>query len=241
MKYLVSISYDGSKYYGFERQPKLKTIQGEIERVLKKISKEDITIKGAGRTDRGVHALDQKAHFELSNNIPCDGLKDAMNSLLDDYIYINYVKEVNEDFHARFDCASKTYEYYLNVGEYNPIKNDYIYNYNKPLNIGKMRKAAKYLCGMHSYEAFTAGERENYNSIVYKITISKKDNIIKFKFDGKSFYRYMVRNLVGILIDVGRGKIEPIDAKKTLEAKKNICGYVTAPACGLYLTKVNYK
>ena len=126
MKYLVSISYDGSKYYGFERQPKLKTVQGEIERVLKKISKEDITIKGAGRTDRGVHAIDQKAHFELSNNIPCDGLRDAMNSLLDDYIYINYVKEANDEFHARFDCKSKTYEYYLNVGEYNPIKNDYI-------------------------------------------------------------------------------------------------------------------
>ena len=177
----------------------------------------------------------------MKQNIPCDGLLDAMNSLLDDYIHINYVKEANDEFHARFDCKSKTYEYYLNVGEYNPIKNDYIYNYNKPLNIAKMRKAAKYLCGMHSYEAFTAGERENYNSIVYKITISKKDNIIKFKFDGKSFYRYMVRNLVGILIDVGRGKIEPIDAKKTLDAKKNIVGYVTAPACGLYLTKVNYK
>ena len=240
MKYLISISYDGSKYYGFERQPKLKTVQGEIERVLKKISKEDITIKGAGRTDRGVHALDQKAHFELSNNIPCDGLRDAMNSLLDDYIYINYVKEVDDEFHARFSCVSKTYEYYLNVGEYNPIKNDYIYNYNKPLNISKMRKAAKYLCGMHSYEAFTAGERENYNSIVYKITISKKDNIIKFKFEGKSFYRYMVRNLVGALMIVGEGKEKPEVIRDMIKTRKKVKPYVTVPANGLFLMKVDY-
>ncbi len=240
MKYLVSISYDGSKYYGFERQPKLNTVQGEIERVLKKVSKEDITIKGAGRTDRGVHALDQKAHFELSHDIPCDGLRDAMNSLLDDYIYINYVKEVDEKFHARFDCVSKTYEYYLNVGEYNPIKNDYIYNYNKPLNIGKMRKAAKYLCGMHSYEAFTAGERENYNSIVYKISISKKDNIIKFKFDGKSFYRYMVRNLVGAMLDVARGKATIEDVKSMLDNYDIDKHLSCAPANGLYLNKIYY-
>ncbi len=240
MKYLISISYDGSKYYGFERQPKLATVQGEIERVLKKISKEDITIKGAGRTDRGVHAYDQKVHFDLNVNITPEGLKRGMNSMLDPSVYVNSVKVVSDEFHARFDVKKKLYRYDINLGEYNPIIDSYVYNYNRPLNVSAMKKASKYMLGINSYEAFTSGERENYNSIIYKITFSKKKDILSIKFEGKAFYRYMVRNLVGALMQVGEGKQPPEYIKELIENKKHHKKYVTVPANGLYLVKVDY-
>lgn len=240
MKYLVSVSYDGSKLYGFQRLNRKKTVQGELERVLTKINKTVVVVKGAGRTDRGVHALDQKAHFELSINIEPERLKEAMNSMLDDAIYVNKCEIVDNEFHARFDVKKKIYEYVINVGEYDAIKNDFLYNYNHKLDIKAMKKASKYLIGMHSYEAFTSGERESYNSIIYNIKIKKRKSLIYLTFEGKSFYRYMVRNLVGALMLVGRGKIDPIGVKEMLLCKSNKYNYTTVPANGLYLMKIDY-
>ena len=240
MRYLISVSYDGDKLYGFERQPRKKTVQGELERVLTKINKTTVLIKGAGRTDRGVHAYDQKSHFDLNINITCDGLKRAMNSMLDPSVYVNSVKTVDNEFHARFDVKKKVYRYDINLGEYNPVINSYVYNYNRDLNVSKMKKAAKYLLGINNYEAFTSGERDNYNSIIYKITFSKKDDILSIKFEGKAFFRYMVRNLVGALILVGEGKVEPEYIQELINNKKVKKRYVTAPPNGLFLMKVDY-
>lgn len=240
MRYLISISYDGSKYYGFQRLEKKKTVQGELEQVLKKINKTVVYVKGAGRTDRGVHAIDQKVHFDLNVNISPDSLVEAMNSMLDPGIYVNSATVVDEKFHARFDAQSKVYQYVINMGKYNPIMNDYIYNYNRLLDIKAMKRASKYLIGMHSYEAFTSGMRSSYNSIIYRITFKRRKNMLYIRFSGKSFYRYMVRNLVGALILVGRGKITPEQLKEMQEKKKNIYNYMTVPASGLYLEKVEY-
>ncbi len=240
MRYLISISYDGSKYYGFQRLEKKKTVQGELEQVLKKINKTVVYVKGAGRTDRGVHAIDQKVHFDLNVNISPDSLVEAMNSMLDPGIYVNSATIVDEKFHARFDAQSKVYQYVINMGKYNPIMNDYIYNYNRLLDIKAMKRASKYLIGMHSYEAFTSGMRSSYNSIIYRITFKRRKNMLYIRFSGKSFYRYMVRNLVGALILVGRGKITPEQLKEMQEKKKNIYNYMTVPASGLYLEKVEY-
>ena len=240
MKYLASVSYDGSKFYGFQRLPKNISVQKVIEDALTKINKTKVVVKGAGRTDRGVHAIDQKIHFDLSINIEADRLKNALNSLVGEYIYINDVINVNDDFHARFDVKMKTYEYIINMGEYNPIKNDYFYNYNHKLNIKAMKKASTYLLGAHDFEAFTSGERNNYNSIIKSIDFKKIKNELHITFKGKSFYRYMVRNLVGALIIVGNGKIKPIDMKNMLEKKDNIYNYMTVPAGGLYLKHIEY-
>lgn len=240
MKYLVSVAYDGSKFYGFQRLNKKKTIQGELEKALSKINKTVVTVKGAGRTDRGVHALNQQVHFELTQNIPPERLIDAMNSLLDSGLRVNSCKLVDDEFHARFDVQKKVYNYYINLGKYDPIRNDYIYNYNYPLNIRLMKKAAKELIGPHSFEAFTSGERESYNSIIYGIKFSKKKDILCISFTGKSFYRYMVRNLVGALMLVGREKITVAEFKDMLESKKNKYNYTTVPANGLYLMDVTY-
>ena len=240
MRYLISVSYDGSKLYGFERQPGKLTVQGELERVLSSIAKKEVLIKGAGRTDRGVDARDQKAHFDMDVDIPVDRLKRAMNSMLDESIYVNFAKKVNDNFHARFEVKRKVYVYKINLGEYDPITNSYVYNYNRKLNISKMKKASKYLIGIHSFEAFTSGERENYNSIVYKIVFKKEKDILTIKFVGKSFYRYMVRNLVGALLLVGEEKEVPEVIKEMIDSRKKTRNYITAPASGLFLMKVDY-
>ena len=240
MKYLASVSYDGSKFYGFQRLNEDPSVQGELERVLTKINKKKVEVKGAGRTDRGVHALDQKIHFELNVDIPTDHIKEAMNSLLNPYVHVNDVKEVDDDFHARFSVLKKQYDYYINIGEYDPIKEDYLYNYNRKLDIDKMKEASKYLLGGHSFEVFTAGERDNYDSIIYDINFEVENDIIKISFIGKSFYRYMVRNLVGALLIIGQGKAEPEDMKKVFETGKNVLNFVTAPSNGLYLKEIMY-
>ncbi len=240
MRYVASIRYDGSKLYGFQRLNRHKTVQGELERVLTKINKTVVYVKGAGRTDRGVHAMDQKVHFDLNVNIPESHIAEAMNSMLDKAIYVRDVKMVGSDFHARFDVKYKVYEYSISIGEYNPLENDYTYFYPNKLDIRKMRKASRYLLGKHSYEAFTSGERESYNSILYSIKFKKSKDQILITFKGKSFYRYMVRNLVGALISVGSGKVDAKEMPKMFDKKAKHFAYTTVPACGLCLKKIEY-
>lgn len=238
MRYLASVSYDGSKFYGFQKLNNHKTVQQCLEQAISKINKKPVAVKGAGRTDRGVHALGQGISFDLDVNVPVDRLKKAINSLLDDAIYIRDIKEVDDNFHARFSAKKKIYEYVINLGEYDAIRNDYLYNYNRSLDVKEMMKAAKKLEGAHSFKAFTSGERDNYNSIIYSIKIKKEKNLLIITFEGKSFYRYMVRNMVGVLIGVGAKKIS-VDVLDDMFEGKNVT-YQTSPACGLYLREVFY-
>lgn len=240
MRYLISVSYNGSKFYGFQRLDKKRSVQLELEKVLSKLNKTVIYVKGAGRTDRGVHARDQKVHFDLSVDIPANRLVDAMNSMLSEDIRVNSAEIVSESFHARFDVKKKVYTYVINMGEYDPINNDLVYNYNRKLDVKAIKKASKYLLGINNYEAFTSGERDSYNSIIYNIKISKKKDLLYIKFEGKSFYRYMVRNMVGALMLVGTGKAKPIAIKEMIDSKNNKYNYMTVPANGLYLDKVMY-
>ncbi len=238
MRYLASVSYDGSKFYGFQKLNNHKTVQQCLEQAISKINKKPVAVKGAGRTDRGVHALGQGISFDLDVNVPVDRLKNAINSLLDDAIYIQDIKEVDDNFHARFSAKKKIYEYVINLGEYDAIRNDYLYNYNRSLDVMEMKKGAKKLEGAHSFKAFTSGERDNYNSIIYSVKIKKEKNLLIITFEGKSFYRYMVRNMVGVLIGVGAKKIS-VDVLDDMFEGKNVT-YQTAPACGLYLREVFY-
>ena len=240
MRYLARVSYDGSKYYGFQKLKSERTVQEELEKALTKINKSIVLIKGAGRTDRGVHAMGQCLSFDLNISITPERLKNAINSLLDNSVYVTTVEEVNEYFHARFDVKEKTYKYVINLGDFDAIKNDYVYNYNRKLNIKKMKKAASYLIGMHSYKAFVSGYRDNYNSIINEIKFKRKKDLLVIIFKGKSFYRYMIRNIVGALMLVGEEKCEPIVIKDMLDKKKKIINYITVPANGLYLMKIDY-
>ena len=199
-----------------------------------------VLVKGAGRTDRGVHALDQKIHFDLNIKIDIPHLLLAINSRLDPAVRVNYIEEVSSDFHARFDCIQKKYQYIINMGEYDLFIDDYVYNYNKKLNIKNMKKASKYLLGAHSFKVFTSGERENYNSIISKVDFKRRGSMLYITFTGVSFYRYMVRNLVGALLLAGEGRMPTTGIEEMLSNSRNIYNYMTVPANGLYLMEVKY-
>ncbi len=246
MRYLITFSYDGSKFKGYQKQPRLKTVQGEIEKALKELSNKDISISGSGRTDAGVHALNQKAHFDLDMNITCDKLQKALNSLLSDYIYIKKVEEVSDDFHARFNVSAKEYIYKINIGEYSPIEKDYIFQYNKKLDLVEMERALKYLEGTHDFKSFSKAdeEKEDFTRTIIQTNLIRnvKDvNRFIISFLGTGFLRYQVRNMVGLLIEIGEGKRKSEDVLDILEAKDRRKAGITAPPEGLYLKDVFYR
>lgn len=239
MNYVIEISYDGSKFFGFQRLNEEVSVQKVLEEALTKINKQIVEVKGAGRTDRGVHANGQCVSFKLDVDIDETGLKRALNSLVKPYIYVRDVKVVDEVFHARFSVKKKTYIYKINLGEFNPQIEDYVYQSEFKLDVDKMKEVAELYLGVHDFHNFVSGEREDYTCIIYDIRFNQVGDILNIEFEGKSFYRYMVRNLVGMMIEVGRGKDDISKVKEMLETKEEKPGY-TAPACGLYLEKIEY-
>ncbi|MBQ7137008.1 MAG: tRNA pseudouridine(38-40) synthase TruA [Bacilli bacterium] len=244
MRYLIKFSYDGSNFYGYQKQPGKRTVEGELERALYDINNHTVTrIYSSGRTDRGVHAKGQTAHFDLDISITLYKLKCALNSLLPDDIHVIEAINVDNDFHARFMVKNKTYKYYLNMGEYNPVDRNSIHQYNKELNIEKMSTAIKDLIGTHDFKIFTSKEvvKDNYTRTIYEANIEKKDNLLIFKFTGNGFMKYQVRNMVGTLIKIGKGKLESGTIKKLLNNEAPEKYIFTAKPEGLYLEEVSYK
>ena len=239
MYFLIEISYDGSKFFGFQRLNDERSVQKVLEEALTKINKNVVSVKGAGRTDRGVHANGQCVSFKLSVDIDEIGLKRALNSLVKPNIYVKNVMKVDNDFHARFSVKKKEYVYKINLGEFSPQIDDYVYQCEYKLNIDKMKNVAKLYLGVHDFHNFVSGERDDYTCIIYDIRFTQEGDILNIHFEGKSFYRYMVRNLVGMMIEVGRGKDDIVKVEKMLNTEEIIPAY-TAPACGLYLEKIEY-
>jgi len=234
MKYMMVISYDGSKFYGFQRQKNVRNVQGYLEKILSKVLDENIIIKGAGRTDRGVHAKYQVVHFETNKKIL--NSKNKLNKRLVD-LKVKKIKKVDNNFHARHSVKNKTYLYKLDLSKkrdenyYGIVKNKLVIN--------KMREASKLFLGTHDFRNFVAGERLNYISTILDIKIYKFNNVIYFKFKGMGFYRYMIRNLVGALLEVGKNKISGKILKDMLELKTEKRLPTSSPN-GLYLLKINY-
>ena len=239
MRYFMKFSYNGSKFNGFQKQIDKRTVQGDLENVLSKIFNENIRVVASGRTDAGVHAYNQCLHFDASKEMDFDKLKYSLNSLLHN-IYINELYSVPDDFHARYDCVKKEYIYKINVGEFDPIYEEYIYQYNKKLDVEKMINASKYLIGEHDFRSFTSLDYEkNCVRTIYSIDIKFDNNIIYIDFVGNGFLKYMVRNMVGLLIEVGNNRnIE--DVKKILDSKDRKMAGICAPSMGLYLANVYY-
>ena len=243
MRYLITVSYDGSKYAGYQKQLDVNTIQTELENALTRLNDNKFTsVVASGRTDRGVHAINQKAHFDLDISITPDKLKMALNSMLPDDIYIKDAKEVDDSFHARFNVKSKEYIYKINLGEYNPIEKDYVYQYSNKLDIDSMKNAIKYFIGIHNFKSFVAADdiRDNYEREIMSADINVDNDIVTISFIGTGFLRYMVRNMVGLLIEIGEGKRKAEDVLSILEKEDRKASGKTAPACGLYLKNVNY-
>jgi len=242
MRVMVIFSYDGSNFHGFERQVGYRTVQEELENALKYINNKDTKIFASGRTDAGVHAKGQVLHVDIDVSITEYKLKRAMNSLLPNDIHVIEVKKVDDNFHARYMVREKVYEYKLNMGEFNPCDRNYIYQFNKKLDIDKMKEAIKYFVGIHDFKAFTPNKdkRDNYVREIYEASILEKDNILTFTFKGNGFIKYQIRNMVGLLIEIGLNRKEPSSVLDILKSKNRSNHFKTAHPEGLYLTKVIY-
>jgi len=246
MRYFMCFSYDGSSFYGYQKQPRKRTVQQELEDALKQINGGvEVSVVSSGRTDAGVHALNQRAHFDLNKEIEVDKLRQGLNSLLPLDIYIKKIEKVSEDFHARFNAIGKEYIYKINLGEYNPLERNYVFQYNKRLDIASMERALKYFEGTHNFKSFTKANDEitDYVRTISGTEISRdlKDvNMIIISLIGTGFLRYMVRNIVGFLIEVGEGKRLPEEIIDILKKEDRKEAGKTAPANGLYLKNVFY-
>lgn len=238
MRIKLTFSYDGSKFNGFQRLNNLRSVQKEIEEALTNIYDTEIEIKGAGRTDAKVHANGQVAHYDTDTNIK--NLNQRLNNLLNPDITIKSVRKVSDNFHARMSARKKEYVYKINLGAYQSSLNNYYFQPRYKLDIRAMKDASKLLIGTHDFHNFVAGEREDYVTTIYSITLTKTFGKLEIRFIGAGFYRYMVRNLVGALLEVGKYKISRNVIKEMLDnpnVRKNL---PTAPPEGLYLNKIWY-
>lgn len=246
MKYFMTFSYDGSAFKGYQKQNNERTIQGEIEKVLSKInSNKQVNLCATGRTDAGVHALNQKAHFVLDKMIETDRLLKSINGLLPSDIYVKKIEVINDNFHARYNVKSKEYIYKINMGEYNPVERNYVYQYNKRLDILSIERALKYFEGEHNFKSFTKCDEndKDCNRIIYQASLIrdlKNNNILTISLVGNGFLRYMVRNIVGLLIEIGEGKRKSEEVYTILNKEDRKEAGITAPPNGLYLKDVFY-
>lgn len=236
------ISYDGTNFYGFQRQTKGRTIQGEIEKALRTMHKRPIDIHASGRTDAKVHALNQVFHFETTLEIKPENWKRALNTLLPPDIYIKAVEIMDNEFHARYFAKSKEYRYYLSMGEYNPLQANYInfYQKSKPLNVERMKEAIQYFIGTHDFRYFTS-MNTNPNTIreIMEAEIIQTGPLLEFRFVGNGFLRYQIRVMVGTLIEIGEGKLPIETIPNLLNLKPGKAGRTAKPH-GLYLVNVDY-
>ena len=240
MRYLINLSYDGSKFYGYQIQKNKNTVEGELEKVLSKILNEKINTIGSSRTDKDVHAINQYCHFDYDKNIDLKKLKHGINSIINESIYIKKIKKVSNDFHARFDVKEKEYIYKINMGDYNPIEKDYVLQYNKKINKELIEKFISLMNGKHNFKSFTS-DKDNTNyerniSIDYKIS----NKILYLRFKSSGFLRYMIRNIVGLLIDINDSKKSLEDIKYIFDSKDRCSLGRCISGCGLYLNKIEY-
>jgi tRNA pseudouridine38-40 synthase len=248
---MIIIEYHGGGYSGFQRQDDVPTIQGEVEKAITKFCQQEIKITGAGRTDAGVHARGQVAHFDLDYPRGITGfeLAKAINAhLVPQPISVVHAEEVREEFHARFGAKLKTYQYRIVNRPFKMAMDEgFAWWVKKPLNIEAMREGAKHLIGQHDFSTFRDSNCQANSPVrsVDEITIETSSIVngydILFTVKGKSFLHHQVRNIVGTLSLVGEGKWMSDDVKTALEAKDRTKGGPTAPAEGLYLESIDYK
>ena len=242
----ITLSYDGTDYHGWQVQPGLATIQGTLESALSEMEGVHVHVEGSGRTDAGVHALAQVAAFSLANPIPVANLKKALNRVLPRDIRVIETAETAEDFHPRFDAVAKTYEYRILRTEIcSPFERRYVHHHPYPLNEDAMIEAAPLLEGEHDFSAFAASdERDDLgHSKVRRIFSSQLDRCgdhMIYRVRGSGFLKHMVRNIVGVLFEIGKGNLTRDDLLARLRPGCGILPGPAAPARGLFLVRVEY-
>ncbi|MBP3815938.1 MAG: tRNA pseudouridine(38-40) synthase TruA [Firmicutes bacterium] len=250
---LLTIEYDGSAFHGWQEQPGLRTVQGVLQDALSTVLGFDVKVNGTSRTDAGVHALGQCLSFSGEFGIPTENIPLAVNNVLSKGrtgggtipgdIRVLECKEVPLDFHARFDCKKKTYRYVLNQGKPNVFRRNYCYYVDGPLDVENMERAGKLIEGTHDFACFqSAGgnPRESTVRTVYELKVHKDKEDIVIQVTGDGFLYNMVRIIVGTLVEVGQGKREASDITEIISSGDRSMAGHTAPAQGLYLSKIYF-
>lgn len=246
VRYKATIAYDGTDFSGFQVQPNGRTVQGELEKALAQINKDQFTrIHPSGRTDAGVHAAEMVLHFDYTKTIPEEGLFKALNVLTPDDISVLRLERVANDFHARYQATGKTYSYRV---DNNPVKNPFTRNYMLhhpyPLNLEKAEEALTVIIGTHDFSSFCSMKTDKENKIrtVYQATVEVDEttNEWVFTFYGDGFLYNMIRIIVGTVLEIADGRREVKEMKEILEARdRNVAGPTIGPE-GLRLEKVDY-
>jgi tRNA pseudouridine38-40 synthase len=266
------IAYDGTDFHGWQRQPNALTVQECLESAIERILGERVQVYGSGRTDAGVHALNQVANFKTDCTIPCENLVKALNDALPPTVRIKHAGEVSAQFHARYDVRSKTYRYrILQAPVCSPFLWRFVWHYPFPLDVQRMAKAARLFEGEHDFTTFAAADgsgaeegdlsearntsrpasggqpdaHKTEAAMVRRVFASRilrrpRTSMLIYEVSGNGFLHHMVRNMVGTLMEVGRGKLEPSDILRILQARNRSMAGATAPSQGLCLVRVEY-
>lgn len=243
MRVMLKVAYDGTNYHGWQLQPDAVTIESVLNETISELFHEDIKVIGASRTDAGVHAMGNIAVFDTNSRMPAEKVSYALNQRLPDDIKIQKSCQVEDDFHPRHQNSMKTYEYrILNTEFPMPTERLYAHFTYVPLDINLMQEAAAYLEGEHDFKSFCSVNTtvESTVRIIYQIQVEKHNNTIVIRVTGNGFLYNMIRIIAGTLMEVGRGKIAPIQIRDILEAKDRECAGPTAPANGLTLMEYRY-
>ena len=240
----IVLQYDGSRYDGWQKQGNTgQTIQGKLEDVLEKLAGVPVEVRGAGRTDAGVHALGQTADFYIPDPISPSEVKSYLNRYLPEDIRILKAEQAGERFHSRLNAVSKTYRYVIETGEKKDVfQRKYVYGLGKRPDVEAMKQGASFLTGERDFKSFCANKKMKKSTVrtVYSIDIREEGSRIILTFRGNGFLYHMVRIMTGTLIEVGLGKRPPEDIKRILAAANREEAGFTAPAEGLFLVKVDY-
>lgn len=239
----LTLEYDGTNYYGWQKQKELKTIQGEIEEAIELVTKEYCEVTGSSRTDAGVHAKGFVANFKTNSKVPPAKFREALNVKLPEDIVIIKSEQVEDDFHARYCAKGKTYEYYiLNSEVPSALMRNQMYHYKYDLDIDAMKIAAKQFIGTHDFAAFKTQGSSVKGTVrtIFDVKVEKEEKVIKISVSGDGFLYNMVRIIVGTLINVGRGKTDAVAISDIINQKDRTLAGDCVPPHGLFLKEVYY-
>ncbi|MBE6269429.1 MAG: tRNA pseudouridine(38-40) synthase TruA [Prevotella ruminicola] len=241
-RYFIWLSYDGTNYHGWQVQPNGISVQGELQRVLSTLLRQDISITGAGRTDAGVHARVMVAHFDFEGEVDCQQLAYKMNRMLPQDIVVDRIEEVSIDMHARFSATERTYHYYIHTRK-SPFERHYSCEIHYPLDFEKMNEAGRILTTYEDFGAFCKAHSDVKTTLCHVTRaewIQTGDTTWYFVITANRFLRNMVRAVVGTLVDVGRGRLSLEDFRKVIEGKKRSDAGDSMPGNALFLEDVKY-
>lgn len=237
------IAYDGARFFGWQRQDGFASVQQALEEAIESLLGQRTTVHGAGRTDTGVHALGQVAHFHVDCRLDDDRLRHALNAHVTAGVVVERLETCRDDFHARFDAVGKRYLYLTRTSRFRPpIGREHAHWVSDPLDLAAVRAVAAELCGRHDFRAFgnTGSPRKTTVRTVRRLRLVPRRTGFAFVIEGDGFLYNMVRTIAGTLIEAGRGKLSASDVRDALASGDRTRAGPTAPACGLYLLRVLY-